>query len=76
MKLKRLTVPCAFETGPGKFGFYLGRPAAGFHPFHFQNAWLRDTLGGVVAEEIMAVIQAGDLLEPQAPREDPEEDPV
>jgi len=52
-KARRLDLPCTFEGEPGTFRVYLGRPAPDFHPLHYQSAWLRETRGGIIAEEVL-----------------------
>lgn len=57
-KLRRIRVPCRFGEESGTFVLYLGEPATGFDPHHFQVAWLRETRGGAVAPEVLAALTA------------------
>lgn len=52
------SVPCRFGESAGTFQVHVGRPAAGFSATHFQVEWLAETRGGVVAEEILAGLEA------------------
>lgn len=51
--MKKWTVPCDIGSRRGTYQVYLGRPAEGFHPLHFQAAWLRERMGGIVTDEAM-----------------------
>lgn len=52
--IRRTAVPCDFGPGEQKVPVYLGRPAEGYHPLHFQNALIRATHGGSIQPEVMA----------------------
>lgn len=64
--MKKWTVPCAIGSQQGSYQVYLGAPASGFHPLHFQAAWLRERMGGIVADEAME--EARRIVAPQGPR--------
>ena len=51
--MKKVRVPCDFGDRRGRFTVYVGRPAPGFHPAHYQAAWLRSMQGGVISDETM-----------------------
>lgn len=57
--LRRLRVPCHLAGRPGHVHVVIGHPAPGFHPLHFQTAWLRESRGGEVPEEILEVLRQG-----------------
>lgn len=50
---KVLDLPCLFRDQAGRFRVYMGRPAAGFHPLHFQLAWLRESRDGEVEQAVL-----------------------
>ncbi len=55
--MKKIETECDFGSRRRRVTFYLGRPAPGFHPLHFQAAWLRESWGGVVPEEVMEALR-------------------
>lgn len=60
---RAIDLPCRFDDRPGTFRVYLGRPAAGLHPIHFQRAWLRESRDGEIEEKVL------DHLAGERPRE-------
>lgn len=55
--MRKLNVPCDFGGRPASFQVWVGRPAPGFHPLHFQAAWLREERGGEISEEALERIK-------------------
>lgn len=51
--MKKIQVPCEFGDQPGDFIVYIGRPAPGFHPAHYQSAWLKAVKKGTITAETM-----------------------
>ncbi len=45
-KTRVFDLPCRFGERTGKARVYLGEPAEGFHPLHFQREWLRESRNG------------------------------
>ncbi len=70
--MKKLSVPCDFEGRPGSFQVWVGCPAPGFQPLHFQTAWLREERGGEISEEVVERLERG----PKRSRIDPDASPV
>ncbi len=51
--MKRFTIPCDFGGTKSPFDLYIGEPLPGYHPLHFQAAWLKEMRGGAIPEEVM-----------------------
>lgn len=50
--MKRFSVPCQFGARRAPFNIYIGYPADGFHPLHFQHAWLQEERGGFIPPDV------------------------
>jgi hypothetical protein len=55
--MKTLKVRCRVRGEEGWFQVRVGQPAPGFHPLHFQAAWLREIREGVIDREAMEAIE-------------------
>lgn len=45
-----LEIPCRIGQRSIRFRVYIGKPAAGFGPCHFQLEWLRQRYDGEISE--------------------------
>lgn len=55
--VRRWRLPCDFAAGRGELPFFVGCPAPGFHPLHFQAAWARERRDGEIPPAVMARVQ-------------------
>lgn len=51
--VRRWRLPFDSPTGRGELPFFVGRPAPGFHPLHFQAAWAAERYGGRIPRVVM-----------------------
>lgn len=46
--MKTLSLACTIAGRRAAFRVYVGTPAPGYDPLHFQAAWLREERGGIL----------------------------